>query len=247
VGVGVDVRGLTVRYGGVTALDRVDLHVEPGELRAVIGPNGAGKSTLFSTIAGGRRPTEGTVHLDGENVTRVAASPRTRRGVVRTFQVTRVFPALSVLQNASVAVLAASRQSHAAWRLIPRHVNTRALEVLDTVGLADRANEMAGNLAQGDRKRLELAGALALSPRLLLLDEPTAGMAPDETQGIIDLIDRLWREQRMTVILTEHDVPLVFRLAQTITVLHRGALLCTDAPDRIRAREDVRKIYLGAE
>jgi branched-chain amino acid transport system ATP-binding protein len=245
-GVHLSVKDLRVRYGALWALNGVSLEVESGEFRAVIGPNGAGKSTLFSVLAGERRSAGGGVAIDGRDVTAMSSQRRTRAGVVRTFQVTRIFPSLSVLENALVPLLAATGDNRCFWWPLSRTWLVRAEAVLDTVGLKEKSAENAGTLSQGDRKRLEIACALALSPRLLLLDEPTAGMSPEETQSTINLIDGLWRDRKITVLLTEHDVKMVFRLAQRITVLHRGAVLCTDTPIEIQKRDDVRQIYLGS-
>jgi branched-chain amino acid transport system ATP-binding protein len=245
-GVHLSVKDLRVRYGALWALNGVSLEVESGEFRAVIGPNGAGKSTLFSVLAGERRSAGGAVAIDGRDVTAMSAQRRTRAGVVRTFQVTRIFASLSVLENALVPLLAVTGANRCFWWPLSRTWLVRAEAVLDTVGLKEKSAENAGTLSQGDRKRLEIACALALSPRLLLLDEPTAGMSPEETQSTINLIDGLWRDRKITVLLTEHDVTMVFRLAQRITVLHRGAVLCTDTPIEIQKRDDVRQIYLGS-
>ena len=242
---GLLVSGLKKRYGGNWALSGVDLDIEPGELRAVIGPNGAGKSTLFGTIAGEHAPTEGRVLLDGEDLTQLSAHAKARKGVIRTFQVTRNFNEMTALENMQVAALIALGQSWHAWHMIGGKARSRAEEALESVGLQGSAHVMAGTLSQGDRKRLEIAGALAMRPRLLLLDEPTAGMSPEETERTIELIEELWRRERITILLTEHDVNMVFRLAARITVLHRGRLLCTGDQKEIRARADVREIYLG--
>ena len=235
-----------IRYGALWALDGVSLEVDNGEFRAVIGPNGAGKSTLFSVLAGERRPASGAVAIDGSDVTGMSAQRRTRAGVVRTFQVTRILPSLTVLENALVALLAATRANRCFWWPLSRAWHVRAEVGPRHRRASGKGAENAGTLSQGDRKRLEIACALALSPRLLLLDEPTAGMSPEETQSTIKLIDGLWRERKITVLLTEHDVAMVFRLAQRITVLHRGAVLCTDTPVEIQKRDDVRQIYLGS-
>ena len=244
-GVDLSIKDLRVRYGALWALNGLNLDVEKGEFRAVIGPNGAGKSTLFSVLSGERRPTSGAVAIDGGEATSMSAQGRTRIGVVRTFQVTRIFPSLTVLENALVALLAATHANLRFWWPLSREWIARAEEVLDDVGLREQGAENAGVLSQGDRKRLEIACALALKPRLLLLDEPTAGMSPEETQVTINLIERLWRELKFTVLLTEHDVAMVFRMAQRITVLNRGAQLCTGNPAEVQSRDDVRRIYLG--
>ena len=243
----LQVKGLKKRYGGNWALAGVDLDIAPGELRAVIGPNGAGKSTLFGTIAGEHQPTEGTVILDGEDITNKSAHAKARMGIIRTFQVTRNFNEMTVLQNVEMAVLAAQRRTRIMYRLIPRSVTERAVERLEVVNLMGLADLTAGELSQGDRKRLEIAGALAMDPHILLLDEPTAGMSPEETDRTTDLIEELWEKEGITILLTEHDIAMVFRLAANITVLHRGELLCTDTAAAVREREDVREIYLGSE
>jgi branched-chain amino acid transport system ATP-binding protein len=245
--VGLSVRGLKKRYGGNWALNGVDLDVEPGELRAVIGPNGAGKSTLFGSIAGEHRPTEGTVTMNGEDITRLPAYRKARKGVVRTFQVTRNFPEMTVRENVEIAVLTGQSQGWQMWRPIPAQVSERAMDRLGDVNMQDLAAVKAGSLSQGDRKRLEIAGALAMDPQVLLLDEPTAGMSPEETHRTTDLIEEVWRREGLTVLLTEHDIQMVFRLAANVTVLHRGRLLCTDTAEAVRERDDVREIYLGTE
>ena len=243
----LSVRGLKKRYGGNWALNGVDLDIEPGELRAVIGPNGAGKSTLFGAIAGEHRPTEGSVSMDGEDITRLPAHRKARKGVIRTFQVTRNFPEMTVRENVEIAVLNGQRQAWQMWRPIPKQVSDRAMERLGDVNMQGMSNVKAGELSQGDRKRLEIAGALAMEPRVLLLDEPTAGMSPEETHRTTDLIEEVWEREGLTVLLTEHDIQMVFRLAANVTVLHRGQLLCTDTAEAIRERDDVREIYLGTE
>lgn len=240
------VAGLKKRYGGNWALSGVDLSIEPGELRAVIGPNGAGKSTLFGTLAGEHAPTEGRIFLDGEDITRLSAHAKARKGVIRTFQVTRNFNEMTALENVQVAVLVTTGRSWRAWRTVDGEVRRLAEEALEAVGMTDLAQVMAGSLSQGDRKRLEIAGALAMRPRVLLLDEPTAGMSPEETERTIELIEEIWRREQVTVLLTEHDINMVFRLAARITVLHQGRLLCTGDKDEIQQRSDVREIYLGA-
>jgi branched-chain amino acid transport system ATP-binding protein len=239
------VSGLRMRFGANWALNGVDLSVPAGELRAVIGPNGAGKSTLFGVIAGEHTPSSGAVELDGRDVTGVPPHTRVRLGLVRTFQVTRIFPGLTVHENVLAAVLARRRRGHVCWRPAGGEERGRADDWLRLVGLGALASRPARALSQGDRKRLEVATALALEPRLLLLDEPTAGMSPEETEATVRLLERVWEELRPTVLLTEHDVALVMRLAQRVTVLHRGAVVCTGTAGEVQRRGDVREIYLG--
>lgn len=245
--VALSVRGLKKRFGGNWALNGVDLDVQPGELRAVIGPNGAGKSTLFGSIAGEHKPTEGTVIMGGRDITALPAHKRARQGVIRTFQVTRNFSALTCLENVEVAVMNARGSAWQMWRPVPGDVSAIAYERLGDVNMQGLAGFAAGSLSQGDRKRLEIAGALAMDPQVLLLDEPTAGMSPEETHRTTDLIEEVWEREGLTILLTEHDIQMVFRLAANVTVLHRGQLLCTGTADEIRARDDVREIYLGTE
>lgn len=240
--------GITKRYGAHVVLDDVDLEVPAGQLRAVIGPNGAGKSTLFGVISGEHAADVGRVLIAGEDVTTLSAHRRVRRGVARAFQVARVFPRLNVRDNVLAAVLARRRQAATFWRPVGSLGLRREIDaLLELTALGGLADRLAGALPQGDRKRLEITMALALQARLLLLDEPTAGMSPEETAATVQLVDRLWRQGNLTVVLTEHDMNVVFKLAQAITVLHRGAVVCTGAPEAVRQRADVREIYLGQD
>ncbi|MDE2573315.1 MAG: ABC transporter ATP-binding protein [bacterium] len=239
------VSDLVVRYGANRALDGLSLEVESGELRAVIGPNGAGKSTLFATIAGETPASQGRVELDGTDITRWAPHLRVRRGVARAFQVSRIFPSLTVRENVLAAQLCAQGGSRVCWRTVLGAEHARSEAALAELGLAHLAARRGETLSQGDRKRLEIAMALQLEARLLLLDEPTAGMSPRETAQTVALIRSLWERTRITILLTEHDMSVVFSLAQRITVMQRGRVLCTGAPEEVRGRHDVREIYLG--
>ena len=243
---GLEVRGVEVRYGGVLALNDVSLTVPPGQLHAVIGPNGAGKSTLFGVISGEHRPVRGTVHLGDHDVTGWPAHRRVHAGLARAFQVARVFPRLTVLENALMAVLASRRLTKVFWRPAGDAESLRASrDALAAVGMGALEDRVAGQLAQGDRKRLEIGMALSLSARALLLDEPTAGMSPEETEATVDLVARLHKERGLTVLLTEHDMNVVFRLAEVLTVMHRGRLLVSGSPEDVRNRPEVAEIYLG--
>lgn len=244
-GAALKLEGVSKRYGGNAALESVSMDVDPGELRAVIGPNGAGKSTLFGVVAGEHAPSAGRVYLDSRDVTLVPAHRRVRLGIARAFQVSRVFPSLTVEDNILAALLARDGDTRTFWRGINRTKRDRSLTLLREIGLESVAPRRAATLAQGDRKRLEIAMALALGARLLLLDEPTAGMSPDETRATVELLHRLWSAGELTVVLTEHDMDVVFRLAQRVTVLHRGRVMVTGTPEDVRARTDVREIYLG--
>ncbi|GIW09555.1 MAG: ABC transporter ATP-binding protein [Dehalococcoidia bacterium] len=197
-------------------------------------------------ISGEHRPEEGSVEFDGQNITGWPPWKCVRKGMARAFQVARVFPRLTVYENVLAAVMAHDGTSWQFWRprsRVPGRLHT--LDLLKETGLAPLAHTPAAVLSQGDRKRLEIAIALALEPRLLLLDEPTAGMSPEETHATVELVRQLWRERGLTVLLTEHDMSVVFALAEEITVLHRGQVLCSGAPAEVRGRSDVREVYLG--
>lgn len=239
--------GIKKRFGAAWALDGVDMAVPAGELHAVIGPNGAGKSTLFGVIAGEYSPDGGRLELNGRDISATPPHTRVHAGIARTFQITRIFPRLTLRQNVLVAILARSGSAAVFWRRVRGEEWERAEAALALVGMEQWADRRAQTLAQGDRKRLEIATALALKPHLLLLDEPTAGMSPDETAATMRLVEQIWEDTHVTVLLTEHDMPLVFGLAQQVTVMHRGRVVCSGTPDEIRSRTDVREIYLGFE
>jgi ABC-type branched-subunit amino acid transport system ATPase component len=232
-------------FGGVRALDGVSLDVAPGEFHAIIGPNGAGKSTFFNTVTGLLRAHGGRVVFEGHDVTGRPPHALVREGISRTFQITSVFPDLTVLENLQVALLAHRRRTWAAWRPARAMEVGRAREVLGLVGLGVHARHRAGALSHGDQKRLELGIAIAGAPRLLLLDEPTAGMAAQERLESIGLVHRIARELGLTVVFTEHDMAVVFSVASRVTVLHQGRVLAEGAPPSVRADRRVQQIYLG--
>ena len=238
--------GVTKRYGGNTAVREVSLSVPPESIYAVIGPNGAGKSTLFGLIAGQYPADAGRILLNGRDVTRHKARTRAREGISRAFQVAHVFTSRTVEENVRVALLAARRRSHVFWSSAARQVTTESIErLLDQVGLGPLAHRAAGELAQGDRKKLEIAMGLASHPTLLLLDEPTAGMTPEETMTVIDLVASVQKATGCSVLITEHDMKVVFGLAEQIIVLAAGAVLVQGTPDEIRGNSDVKAVYLG--
>jgi branched-chain amino acid transport system ATP-binding protein len=241
----LQVRGLTKRFGGLVATDGLDLDVSTGEIHAIIGPNGAGKTTLISQLSGALRPDAGSIRMRDEDITRLAPHERVRLGVARSFQITNVFRAMSALDNAALAVQAGDGGSFGFWLPVVRetHIFRRARELLDQVGLGHRSDIAAGLLAHGEQRQLELALALATRPTLLLLDEPIAGMGPDESARMVALIERL--RGGLTIVLVEHDMDAVFRLADRISVLLYGRLLATGDAGEIRANEDVRRAYLG--
>jgi branched-chain amino acid transport system ATP-binding protein len=241
------VKNLTRTFGNLIAVDDVSLSVPAGELRAVIGPNGAGKTTFFNLISGFFPPTSGTIWFDGADVTRHRDYHRVKVGIARTFQITEVFPELSVGHNVRIAAEVA-----AGARLRPfmrRHEVARIKDCVDEAlaltGLLKKADRLIGELAHGDQRAAEIAMVLALKPRLLLLDEPTAGMGDQETYEITSLIRRLNRINLYTIVLIEHDMRVIFHLADRITVLDRGRVLAQGTPPEISANESVQAAYLG--
>ncbi|TNY38278.1 ABC transporter ATP-binding protein [Thermomonospora catenispora] len=238
--------GLTRSYGSLTAVDHVDLTVARGERHALIGPNGAGKSTLFATVAGTLRATSGRVLLNGRDVTALSESERARRGLLRTYQHSSLFLGCTVLDNVALAVQRVQRVAHRFDRPARgfRRVQARALEHLESVGLAGRAHDTASELSHGERRQLEVAMVLAAEPAVVMFDEPTAGMSAAETERFATLLEGLPRS--LTVVIVEHDLDVVFRLADRVTVLHLGAVLASGPPAAIRSDEAVRAAYLGA-
>jgi branched-chain amino acid transport system ATP-binding protein len=237
--------GLTKRFGGIVATHGVSLAVQPGEIHAVIGPNGAGKTTLVAQLAGELAPDRGRILFAGADITALSVPARSALGLARSFQVTSILRDFSVLDNVAVAVQAHAGHSFRLWGDVRREAALRdpAHAVLGEVGLAGRAGVLAAELAHGEQRQLEIAMALATRPRLLLLDEPTAGMGPEESRQMIALLARLKR--RRTVLLIEHDMDAVFALADRITVLVDGRVIATGAPDEIVASREVREAYLG--
>ncbi len=240
-------RGLVKRFGGLAAADGVDLAVQAGEVHALIGPNGAGKTTLVHLISGALRPDAGCITFAGKEVTRAPMHERVRRGLVRSYQVTSIFRRLSVLDNAALAVQAAAGSSMRFWGR-GKHdagIERDARALLARVGMEARAHVVAGTLAHGEQRTLEVALAMAVRPRLLLLDEPMAGMGPEESVRMVQWIEQLARD--VTVVLVEHDMDAVFRLAQRISVLVSGRIVATGTPQDVRNDARVREAYLGDE
>ena len=233
-------------FSGFAALTDVDLAVEPGEIRAIIGANGAGKSTLLNVVSGLLRPSAGTVNYDGHDVTARDPSELVLLGLSRSFQITSVFNDFTAFQNVRIALLAYHRRTRQLFGSVERLLRAETLELLEAVGIADRAGRQAGELAAGDRKRLEFAMTLAARPKMLLLDEPTAGMAPNEREIVVALLASLNRDKRVTILFTEHDLDMVNSLAHRISVLHQGRVLAEGHPDEIRRNEQVRAAYVGA-
>jgi branched-chain amino acid transport system ATP-binding protein len=236
---------LSKSFGGVRAVDRVSLALSGGEIRALIGPNGAGKTTFFNLLTGQLRPDGGEVRLKGERLSGLPPYAVWRRGVSRTFQITATFVSLTALQNVQVARVSHARRTYALLARTARLEAEAAHRLLEQVGLGDQAERPAAVLAYGDLKRLELAVALANDPEVLLLDEPTAGMAPAERGALVGLIERIARKRRLTVLFTEHDMDVVFAVSDRIMVLHQGRVIADGRPAEVRADPEVQRVYLG--
>jgi branched-chain amino acid transport system ATP-binding protein len=241
------VENVSRHFGSLVAVDKVSMTVEPGELRAVIGPNGAGKTTFFNLISGFLTQTSGQVFFDGEDISRLLPARRVWKGIARTFQITEVFPELTVRENLKIAVEVASGYRKRLWQPQDAEgdVKSRVEALLEMGGLTASANRLVGELAHGDQRSTEIMMALALKPRLLLLDEPTAGMGDQETYTVTRLIRRLHREQKLTIVLIEHDMRVVFHLADRIMVLDQGKFLAEGTPQEIAANKAVQTAYLG--
>ena len=243
----LSVRGLTRRFGGVTACHGIDLDVHEHEAHAIIGPNGAGKTTFLAQIAGSAFPDSGTIEFAGRPIARLPAHRRARLGLARSFQITSIFATLTVLENAALAAQAAAGHAYRMWGEALREEDLRgaALGHLARVGLAERAADTAGDLSHGEHRQLEIAMALGTRPRLLLLDEPMAGMGPEESARMVSILRDLRRER--TLLLVEHDMDAVFAIADRITVLVGGRVVASGAPESIRADPEVRRAYLGED
>jgi branched-chain amino acid transport system ATP-binding protein len=241
----LEVRDLVKVFDGFVAVGGVSLDAPRGSIGAIIGPNGAGKTTLFNLITGHLEPDRGHVKLNGVDVTGVAPHDLCRLGVGRSFQRTNIFPRLTVFENVQAAFLSHRGRG---WNLVTpveRLYRDETLGLLESIGLMDRAGEVAGFLSHGGQKQLELGLALALEPEILLLDEPTAGMSATETREAIRLIERIARERGLTLLFTEHDMEAVFSISERITVLHQGRVIANGTPDEVRRDAGVRRVYLG--
>ncbi len=241
------IEGLVKRYGGLAATDHVALAIAPGEIHALIGPNGAGKTTLVHLISGALEADAGAIRFEGHDITRLSMHERVRKGLARSYQLTSIFPRLTVLENMALAVQAGAGSSMRFWTPVraERALFDAAQASLDRVGLGARADAVAGSLAHGEQRQLEMGLALATTPRLLLLDEPMAGMGPDESARMVELIAAL--RQHATLLLIEHDMDAVFKLADRISVLVSGRVIASGTPDAIRNNAEVRRAYLGDE
>jgi branched-chain amino acid transport system ATP-binding protein len=243
----LQVRQVSRNFGSLQAVCDVSMTVEPGELRAVIGPNGAGKTTFFNLISGFFPPSSGSIHFDGHNVTAWSPEQRVKHGMARTFQITEIFPELTVRENLRVPVEVAEGLRMRPWlgQADDTRIRKRVDDLLQMGGLAEKADRLVGELSHGDQRATEIMMSIALRPRLLLLDEPTAGMGDQETYEISRLIRRLHRDDKLSIVLIEHDMRVIFNLADRIMVLAEGSMLAEGTPDQIAGDERVQAAYLG--
>lgn len=245
----LETHDLVKQFGGLTATDNVNMHVERGEIVSIIGPNGAGKSTLLNQITGMLQPTDGDITFRGESIVGMKPHDIVQRGVSMSFQTASIFPDMTVRENAEIAALGAEHGSFSVNFLktlgsFPE-IETLANEMLDAVDLLQKADHGAANLPYGDKRRLEIAIALASEPDLLLMDEPTAGMSPQETTATVELIERVKEELGLTLIFVEHDMEIVFSISDRIVVLDRGSVIADGSPEEVRGHADVQEAYLG--
>jgi branched-chain amino acid transport system ATP-binding protein len=243
----IEARDLSKHFGGLRAVDGVNLQVREGSLHSIIGPNGAGKTTMFNLISGNLKPTRGRVLLRGRDITGTPLHRMAHMGIGRSFQITNIFPNLTVLENARLAAQAMGRDSLNLWSTATRfrQYEDAAMTALKQVGLADRANQVASILPHGDKRKLELAILLAAGPQVLLLDEPTAGMASEQVPMLLDIIRGIREDTGKTILLVEHNMGIVMNVSDRITVMHQGRVLAEGSPDEIRTSPAVQEAYLG--
>jgi branched-chain amino acid transport system ATP-binding protein len=239
------VDNVTKSFDGFMAIQDVSLTVEKGQMACIIGPNGAGKSTLFNLITGHIPPTRGDIFFHDQNITGLAPHKICQLGMGRSFQRTNIFPRLSVFDNVQVALLSHHKMTLHFFTPAKKLLQEATYALLEDVGLEDEAQSVSGTLSYGFQKQLELGIALSSEPELLLLDEPTAGMSPQETASTIALIDKIARERQLTLLFTEHDMDVVFSIAEKITVLHQGQVLAEGPPEEVRRNPEVQRVYLG--
>ena len=233
-------------FGGIIATDNVSMELQPNSINALIGPNGAGKTTLFNLITGKIDIDEGQIFIENNNITNLKESEITHLGIARAFQITNIFPTLSVQDSIKVALLAKQYGLNNMWNRFKAHsINKEAESIAKLSGLTKSYNTISSALSHGDQKLLDIALALALKPKVLLLDEPTAGMGPEERWKMIDRIQKLWKKTKMTVLFIEHDMDIVFDIAQNIYVLQQGAIIAEGTPKEIKSNKKVIKAYLG--
>lgn len=236
---------LTKDFGKLRAVNKVTLGIRHGDVHAIIGPNGAGKSTYFNLITGYHAPSGGRVLFKGQDITRIPSFRRCRLGMTRSFQITSIYPKLNVYESVLTALLSQKGITTKFFSNAQKFFKEEVWRILEDVGLADQAQVMGDSISHGDKKRLELAITLGTGPELLLLDEPTCGMSPEETDGTMMLINKLSADRGITILFTEHDMGVVFGMAKRISVLHQGTLIADGSPQEVRNSEEVQKVYLG--
>ncbi|MEE9495135.1 MAG: ABC transporter ATP-binding protein [Desulfobacterales bacterium] len=241
------VESLHKSFGDFKAVNSVNLSVEKGQLVAVIGPNGAGKTTLFNLITGQLRPDGGKILFKDENISKLPPHEICGKGIARSFQIANIFPRLSVFRNVQVSVLSQQKKSRKLFQPASQIAVKQTNRILDSVGLLEKKLDIAGSLSHGDKRTLEIAIALGNEPDLLILDEPTAGMSPEETTATMALIKRLADERGLTILFCEHDMSVVFSVAQSIMVMQQGSTIIQSAPEAVRQNSEVQKAYLGGE
>jgi branched-chain amino acid transport system ATP-binding protein len=241
----LQVQNLQKLFGDFKAVNGADLIVGKGQLVAVIGPNGAGKTTLFNLITGQLQADDGRIIFNDENISKLPPYEICRKGIARSFQIANIFPRLSVFRNVQVSVLSQQKLSNKIFRPASQIAVAETNRILERVGLLDKKLDVAGSLSHGDKRALEIAIALGNEPELLILDEPTAGMSPDETTATISLIQRLAEEQNLTILFCEHDMEVVFNVAQSIMVMQQGRSIVQATPEEVRQNRDVQDAYLG--
>jgi len=241
----LECRNLRKTFSGFVATDDVSLSVDKNSITAVIGPNGAGKSTLFNLITGHLDADGGEVILEGRNITGIPPHKICGMGIARSFQRTNIFPKLTVFENIQAAFIAHGGKGLDMWSVSERQFRDETGQMIEQLGLQDIAHTIAGEVGHGAQKQVELGIALAGEPRMLLLDEPTAGMSPQETHESIALLERIAKERGLTLLFTEHDMDVVFSIAHKIAVLHQGRIIATGLPEEVRRNNEVRRVYLG--
>ncbi len=243
----LETTNLTKSFGGLTAINDVNFGLLKGNIHAIIGPNGAGKTTFFNLMSGYFKPTEGRIHYKGGDITGLQASEISGKGLLRSFQVASIYPMLTALENIKVVMFSRQARMYHFFKGAKGLCTEEACGILRKVGLLDQRDAVGGKLSHGDRKRLELGIVIANEPEVVLLDEPTAGMSPDETRQAMELIERIALEQGLTILFTEHDMSVVFGIARRITVFHQGQVLAEGKPEEVKRNEMVQNVYLGEE
>ena len=238
-------QGITKEFGKLRAVNEVSLEIIKGDIHAIIGPNGAGKSTYFNLVTGYHRATSGKVLFKGKEITKLPAYHRCNLGITRSFQITSIYPKLTVYESVLMALLSHRKVTINLFSSAKKFFKEDVWHILEDIGLTDQANRLGDSISHGDKKRLELAVTVGTEPELLLLDEPTCGMSPEETEITMSLINKLSKERGITILFTEHDMSVVFGIAKRISVLHQGTLIADGPPQEVRASEEVQKVYLG--